>query len=237
MPTRGAMLSGAAWCAAALFSGGPACAQQAYVSRYDFYAGYAFLDSPHVSLFENGFQLQAAVRPKRWYSLGFDYSNTGGELNLTPSLLTTSVQDRLGTLLQQLAAAGRLPSGYSLVVPTHSRTQTFAMGPQLSYRGWAKITLFLRPSIGAIYEVATPKPGDAIATAVVQQLAPTGKKTNWTPFYGVGGGADLTVTKHLGLRVQADLVRDHLFNDLLKDARLTVRFSAGPCFNFGRNVR
>jgi hypothetical protein len=38
------------------------------------------------------------------------------------------------------------------------------------------------------------------------------------------------------LRTQADLVYDHLFNDLLKDGRWTVRFSVGPCFNFGKNI-
>jgi hypothetical protein len=32
-------------------------------------------------------------------------------------------------------------------------------------------------------------------------------------------------------------VYDHLFNDVLKDGRWTVRFSIGPCFNFGRNIR
>jgi hypothetical protein len=201
--------------------------QQKYVSRYDFFAGYTFLDSPHVNLFENGLHLQAAVRPKTWYSLGFDYSITSGGLTLTPNLLTTSLQ-------QQLAA--ELPPGYNLAVPSNSRTQTFAGGPQLAYRHFAKVTLFVRPSIGAIYEVATPSPGDPIAKLIVAQLAPSGKKTDWRAFYGFGGGADYAVTKHVGLRVQADLVYDHLFSDLLQDGRMTVRFSVGPCFNIGKNI-
>jgi hypothetical protein len=71
----------------------------------------------------------------------------------------------------------------------------------------------------------------------VAQLAPAGKKQDWTIFYGFGGGADLLFSKHVALRVQADLVRDHLFNDILKDSRGTVRFSIGPCFNFGRNIK
>jgi len=41
----------------------PAFSQQTYVTRYDFSAGYTFLDSPHLGLFENGFNLQAAVHP------------------------------------------------------------------------------------------------------------------------------------------------------------------------------
>ena len=108
-----------------------AFAQQTYVSRFDAYAGYAFLDSPHVSLFENGFAAQVGFRPKTWYSFGFDYSFATGDLNLTPDLLPTALQQQLGAQLAQLAAIGHLPPGYSLVVPARSRTQTFAVGPQL----------------------------------------------------------------------------------------------------------
>lgn len=215
----------------------PAYAQQKYVSRFDAFGGYAFLDSPHVGLFENGFQFQVGVRPKTWYSLGFDYSISEGSLTLTPNLLTDALQQQLAAQFQALALAGLIPPGYTLSVPTHSRTQTFAAGPQLAYRHFSHVTLFIRPSIGAIYEVATPNPGDPIATAVVAQLAPSGRKTDWTGFYGFGGGVDYLFSKHVGLRIQADLVYDHLFRDLLKDGRLTTRFSIGPCFNFGKNIQ
>lgn len=223
--------------AALLFLAASALGEQSYVSRYDLFAGYTFLDSPHVSLFENGFHFQAGVRPKTWYSLGFDYSISGGSLTLTPNLLTTTVQQELGGLFQELAAAGQLPPGYSLALASNSRTQTFTGGPQLAYRHFSKITLFIRPSIGAIYEVATPQPADPIAKLVVAALAPSGKKTDTTIFYGFGGGTDFIFSKHVSLRVQADLVYDHLFNDLLKDGRFTTRFSVGPCFNFGKNIR
>jgi hypothetical protein len=214
----------------------PVLGQQKYVSRYNLYAGYTFLDSPHISLFENGVHFQAGVNPRTWLALGIDYSISSGGTTITPNLLTTTWQQQLTALLQQLAAAGQLPAGYTLVVPSNSRTQTFAGGPQFSYRHFAKVTLFVRPALGAIYEVATPSPTDAIAKLVVAQLAPSGKKTDWTIFYGFGGGADLNLTKHVGLRIQSDLVYDHLFSDLLQDGRFTVRFSVGPCFNFGKNI-
>ena len=222
--------------AVSLFMTSPAFGQQAYVSRYDAFAGYTFLDSPHVGLFENGFQFQVGVRPRTWFSLGFDYSISVGDLALTPNLLTSALQQQLGAQLQQLAAEGLLPPGYMLSVPTHSRTQTFAAGPQLAYRHFAKVTLFVRPSIGAIREVATPHPADPIAAGIAMQLVPSGQKTDWTGFYGVGGGVDLLFSKHVGVRVQADVVYDHLFSDLLKDGRVTARFSVGPCFNFGKNI-
>jgi hypothetical protein len=222
---------------AALFIlAGPVFGQQSYVTRYDLFTGYTYLNSPKISLPEHGFHLQAGVRPTTWYSLGFDYSVSSGDLILTPDLLPTSLQQQLGAQLAQLAAAGRLPAGYKLSVGAHSNTQTFTIGPQLAYRHFEKVTLFLRPSIGAIREVAKPAPTDPIAAGIAAELAPSGKKRDWTAFYGFGGGMDLNFSKHVALRVQADLVRDHLFNDLLRDSRGTVRFSIGPCFNFGHNI-
>jgi hypothetical protein len=214
----------------------PLCGQQTYVTRYDLYTGYAFLDSPKIGLFENGFHTQFGYRAKPWVSLGVDYSITAGDLTITPDLLPTALQQTLGAQLGQLVKAGVIPASYSLTVPAHSVTHSFAIGPQLAYRHFSKLTLFIRPSLGAIREGATPKPTDPIATMIVAQLAPTGHKTDWQGFYGIGGGFDILVSKHFALRTQADYVYDHLFNDLLKDGRWTTRFSVGPCFNFGRNI-
>jgi hypothetical protein len=214
----------------------PASGQQSYVTRYDVYTGYTYFNSPKVGLTERGFHLQAGFRPKLWYSVGFDYSVANGDLTLTPDVLPTALQQQLSAQLGQLAAIGRLPAGYKLAVRSDSNTQTFEMGPQLAYRHFEHITLFLRPALGAMREVATPTPADPIAKGIVAELAPRGKKTDWTYFYGFGGGVDFLFSKHFGLRVQADRVRDHLFNDIIRESRGTVRFSVGPCFNFGRNI-
>ena len=215
----------------------PFLGQQRNVPRFDVFGGYAFLNSPHVNLFENGFATQVGFRPRRWLSFGFDYTRASGSLNITPDLLLPSLQQSLGGQLKQMAAAGLIPANYSLKVPSHSVTQTFAVGPQLAYRGMTHSTLFLRPVfMGLIHEVATPRPEDPIATAIVKQLSPEGRKTDNVLFIGFGGGFDILFSKNFGWRTQADLVYDHLFNDLLKDGRFTVRFSSGPCFNFGRNV-
>jgi hypothetical protein len=216
--------------------GGLAVADQDYVGRYDAYVGFAYLDSPHISLTEPGVHAQAGMRLRRWVSMGFDFSDSSGDASLTPALLPTSLQQQLGAQLGQLVAAGQIPPTYTLRVPIHSDTQTYAAGPQFSYHGWKAVTPFIRPSIGAIHETATPHPGDPIATLVVQQLAPSGKKRDWTGFYGFGGGVDLNITKHFAIRVQGDFVHDHLFNDLLKDGRNTGRFAIGPAIQFGRDV-
>jgi len=216
----------------------PAFGAQEYITRYDAFGGYAFLDSPHIGLFENGFALQAGFRPKTWYSVGFDYSRTTGDTTLTPDLLPSALQQTLGAQLAKLAAAGLLPPGYQLRIPVHSRTHTFAVGPQLAFRHFTHVTIFLRPVFaGAIKEEATPHPADPIAAAIVAQLTPSGKKTDTTWFAGAGTGFDIIFTRHLSMRTNVDVVYDHLFNDLLRDGRATVRFSVGPAFNFGPNIK
>src|SRR5215475_3729847 len=193
----------------------PAFSQETYVTRYDFSAGYTFLDSPQIGLFENGFNLQAAVRPRTWYAVGFDYTNTRGDTTLTAGLLPVE----LAALLARLAAEGLVPPGFALAVPTHSFTQTFAMGPLLTFRHFQHVTFFVRPSLGAVRETGTPKPRDPVTAAVVRFLVPAGKKTDWAGFYGFGGGADLILTRRFGIRLQSDVVYDHLFNDILRDGR------------------
>ena len=81
-----------------------------------------------------------------------------------------------------------------------------------------------------------PYPADGFQKVIIAQLAPAGYKRDWTGFYGIGGGGDLTLTRHLGLRAQIDFVYNHPFNDILANGRWTFRYSVGPSFRFGRNV-
>jgi len=221
---------------AVILTAAPAFCQQQNVTRYDAFLGYTYFSSPSIALVEKGVHLQLGVRPRTWYSVGFDYSRAGSDLVLTPSLLPPALQEGLSGQLTQLAALGRLPAGYVLKIPAHSVTQTMTVGPQLAYRHFKAVTLFVRPSFGAMREVATPHTQDPIATAIALQLAPSGKKLDWAGFYGFGGGADLLVSKHIAFRMQADLVYDHLFSDILQNGRRTLRLSIGPCFNFGKNI-
>jgi hypothetical protein len=217
----------------------PVFGQQDYVGRFDAFGGFTYLNSPHISLAEKGFHLQAGVRVVRWLSLGFDYSRSTGDLTLTPNLLPDALASQLAAEIAGLKALGELPASYALSVPASSTTQTFAAGPQVSFHHWKYLTLFVRPDLGAIHEVAVPHPlaGDIFAAGAVQQLAPSGQKIDTVYFYGFGGGADINLTKRFGIRVQADVVHDHLFSDLLKDARNTVRVSIGPAIQFGSNVK
>jgi len=214
-----------------------ALGQQDYIGHYDVYTGYMYLKSSLIDLGEAGFHTQVGTNPAKWYSLGFDFSTGTGDTTLTPSMLKSSLQQQIGAQLAPFKAAGILPASYEPVVPMRSRSQTFATGPMLNYRRFRAVTLFIHPDLGAIHEEAIPHPlaSDRIATAMVAQLLPSGIKTDWTPFYGIGGGVDVNLTRHVGLRMQADFVRDHLFSDLL-NARNSVRFSVGPSFHMGRNI-
>jgi len=230
------LLAGAALAVLFAFPGTNAHAQQSYVSRYDVYAGFADIDSPALGLNEKGFHLQAGMNMRRWLSVGADYSEGTGSQILTTDLLPAALQATVNGAQAQYIALGYLPANYRLAVPTDAATQTFAFGPQLVDRHYSKLTLFVRPSLGALRERAVPHAQDAFQTAIVKGLAPAGFKLDWTGFYGVGGGAEIAVSKHVGIRGQMDFVYNHPFNDILADGRWTYRYSVGPSFHFGRNM-
>jgi hypothetical protein len=209
---------------------------QDYVGRFEVYGGYMYLWSPHISLLEPGFHVQAGMRYSRHISMGLDYSRATGSTSLTPNLATASLQAELNSYLGPLKAAGLLPASYVPSLPLGSVTETFSAGPQLVFRHFNRVTFFVRPALGAIHEVATGHPNDIFTTALLTMIAPSGTKTDTTVFYGFGGGTAFNLTKHFSLVVQADLVHDHLFSDLLKDSRNTLRVSVGPGFQFGKNV-
>jgi hypothetical protein len=223
-----------------LFLSFPLAGQQSYVTRFDAYGGYGFLNSPAVSLFEHGFAVQAGFRPKTWMSIGVDFTFGTGDLTIRPDQLLPDLQTKLHNGIAGGVAAGRLPANYpysSLSVSAHSRTETIAVGPQLAYRHFSKATLFFRPVYaGIMHEAATPQPQDAVIKALVSSLITEPTKKDNVLFIGFGGGFDILFTNHFAWRTQADLVYDHLFTDLMTDGRLTTRFSTGPAFNFGPNI-
>lgn len=232
------LLAGTALAVLLAFHVTSAHAQQSYVSRYDVYAGFADIDSPMLGLNEQGFHAQLGMNMRTWLSVGADYSEGTGSQILTPNLLPAALQATISTEITQLELAHLLPAGYQLAVPATAATQTFAFGPQLVNRHYSKLTLFVRPSLGALRERAVPykNPADAFESGVVASLAPAGFKLDWTGFYGVGGGGEVAVSKHFGIRGQMDFVYNHPFNDIIADGRWTYRYSVGPSFHFGRNM-
>jgi hypothetical protein len=204
-----------------------AVAQQTDISRYDIYAGFAGFETPELNLAQRGFHLQVGENLKTWLSAGFDYSVATGHNSLTPNLLKPSLQLELSQLI---------PPGYNLAVPLDAASQTFALGPQFTYRRYKPVTFFARPSLGAIRQKVTPHPTDELSTLIVEQLVPAGYKVDWSGFYGFGGGLEWNATKHFGIRAQTDVVYWRLFNDLLANGTWTTRYSIGLTYHFGRNI-
>jgi hypothetical protein len=209
---------------------------QQTIRRYDAYVGFADLNAPDLGLNQPGFHAQAGINMRRWLSVGGDYTVASGGEILTTSLLPAALQAQVNGAQQQFTFLGLLPANYRLAVPTDAATQTFAFGPQLAYRHFSKVTLFLRPSLGALRERAVPHARDAFQQVVVAQLAPAGFKRDWTGFYGAGGGAELALTQRLGLRAQMDAVYNHPFNDILANGRWTYRSSIGLAVHFGHEI-
>jgi hypothetical protein len=203
-------------------------AQQGYVGKYDAFVGFSDINAPYVNnLNQAGFAFQGGVANNRWLATGFDYSKQSGTGPFTAGLLPSNLQQALGA---------ELPPGYTLRIRTDVTIQTFAAGPQLTLRHFAGTTILLHPALGAFHITATLHPGDPIATAVVSQLVPSGKKGDWTGGYGIGGGTDLRLSKHLSARMQTDILWAHPVNDLLGNGGWIYRFSVGPGFHFGPNI-
>lgn len=211
-------------------------AQQTDVARYNLYAGFTDLDSPNYGLNQTGFHLQAGVNLRRSISAGFDYTVASGSEHLTQGKLTPAVQQELAPILLSFIQQGLIPATYQLSVPTDVFTQTFTIGGEYTNRHFEKVTLFVRPSLAALREVATPHPTDAVSTLIVQGLTPSGHKLDWVGAYGAGGGADYLFTRNLALRAQLDVIYEHPFSDILENGRWTLRYSIGPSFSFGRNI-
>ncbi|HEX4310528.1 MAG TPA: hypothetical protein VHZ25_10910 [Acidobacteriaceae bacterium] len=212
-------------------------AQQTDVQHYDVYAGFAGFETPWLNLAQRGFHLQTGDNVRPWLAVGFDYSEATGHNSLTPQVLKPSLQQELAGEIGLLVQEGAIPANYQLVVPLHAFSQTFALGPQVEYRHFRQLTLFVRPSLGAIRQRVTPHTTDPVQAAVVAQLVPAGTKLDWQGFYGFGGGVEWNATSHFGIRAQADQVYWRLFNDLLAQGTWTTRFAGGVSYHFGRNIQ
>src|ERR1700740_3291066 len=130
-----------------------AAAQQTDIERFDLYGGFAYFMTPNLNLYEHGFHVQTGYNLSPRLAVGFDYSNASGHNSLTTNLLTESDQLVVQTALNDLALEGLLPPNYQLSVPTGASTQTFAAGPEFTFRDFRRFTIFIRPDIGAIREV------------------------------------------------------------------------------------
>lgn len=198
------------------------------ISRYEIFGAPSYLTTPKLNLVQRGFNADFVVNVNRWLSVGVDYSNLSGHSDVVPQELTPA--------LQQLLASS-VPPGTLIAVPYKSAAQTFGAGPQFNFRRLRCATFFVRPAGGGLHESITLHPDNPLTSALVAQIVPSHKKSDLTLFYGVGGGVDLNMSKHLGVRFAADFVHYKLFSDLLATGQNGVRLSVAPIFRFGGSVK
>lgn len=203
--------------------------QQAYVGRFDGFGSYSYFTAPSLNLTARGFNGQAGVNLRRWLAMGFDFSVWDGHTSLVPSMLNTSVQSQLAATLPPSILT-------NLTIPYSARIYEYAAGPQINYRRFKWATFFIHPDLGAIHVDVTANPTTPLQQMLVNNLLPGGKSSDTVVFYGVGGGIEWNVTKHMSIRTAADLVRLNMFESMLNGARNNVRFSVGPAIHFGGNV-
>jgi len=205
--------------------------KQEYVGQYDAYFGFAYMTTPNMNLDQRGWQGQFGYNWKRWLALGFDTSYFGGNSSVLVPQLNNATLAKLAPIFPYL------PQGYTVYAPYHANTYTITGGTQFNYRGFKWVTLFIHPDIGAMHQSVQVNPKDPIQAGIATSLlGPSMKTSEWVPFFGVGGGVDVNVSKHFGLRFQSDWVRTAFFSDVLKNPQYTWRMSASPTFRFGKNV-
>lgn len=234
-------------CTVVLLCSLAAVAQQDYVGRFDLYGGWAYLNSTNENLIQRGFHTQDGINVNKWLSFGVDFSTFQGSTALQGNQLSTKYQTQLSQLLTAVITQNPslAPYASSLKVPYNAETYTLTGGPQLSYRGLKWVTIFVHPSVGAYHEKVTARPGKSanpLVPIVTQAFKTAGvldsnsAKSDTTYFYGIGGGVELNVTKHMHIRLTSDYVKTPLFDGFLREKVTNVRFSVGPTWNFGRNV-
>jgi len=207
----------------------PAWAQQNDVNRYTLFTGFDYMISPARNLTERGFETDFGVTVKPWMALGGDFGalvNGAGTINGSETIYAP--------ILTQAEPLGA-PDPSSVHVPFKSTTYTFATGPQFYFRRWEKVTFFVRPGFGGIHENASFTLPTQLGFLLTQLGAPipSAHQSDTTVFFGLGGGFDVKVSHHVGVRFATDWVNTHLFSNLLTPRQNYVRFSIGPAWKWG----
>ena len=207
-------------------------AQQEYVSRYSAYGAFSYLSTPSLNLAQRGFDGDFGVNVRSWLTFGGDFSYAGGHSTLLPNSLNAATQAKLAPYLPLFHQLG-IP----IAVPYNSATYTYEVGPQFNYRKMKKVTLFVRPALGALHANFVAKPNNPYIGQIVSGLLNgSTSQSDTVVFYGFGGGMTWEATPHFGIRVASDFVHYDFFSNLLDGGRNSVRITVGTKFGWGKNI-
>jgi opacity protein-like surface antigen len=219
----------------ALFLCLPALAQEdVSINRYTVYTGFDYFNSPGLSLSQRGFDVDFGVTLKPWIAIGTDFSAAGNSIISGGGTINGS-STIYAPLLIAAAPLGA-PSPSSVNVSFSSTSYTFAVGPQLYWRKWRKVTFLGRPGLGGIRAAADINFPPQLAGLLGQLGAkvPSAHQTDTQLFFGLGGGFDYNISKRFALRVTADWINTHLYSDILVHRQNFVRLTFGPTIRWGR---
>jgi len=206
--------------------------KQEYVARYSTFGAFSYFSTPSLNLTQRGLDVDFGVNVRSWLTLGGDFSYGAGNTTLLPSNLNAATQAKLAPYVPTLQTLG-IP----LAVPYNASTYTYEAGPQFNYRGFKKLTLFVRPALGALHASIEAKPSNPLTAKLVSGLmGGSVSQSDTVVFYGFGGGMTWEATQHFGIRVAADFVHYNMFSDILDGGRKSVRVTVGTKYNFGRNI-
>lgn len=213
-----------------------AAAQQTDINRFTLYTGFDYLLSPARNLTQRGFDTDFGVTVKPWLGLGADFSASGNNIISGGGTINGSQTIYAPTVGAAHALYPTLvPPPSAITVPFKSTTYTFAVGAQFYIRKFRKVTFLARPGLGAIKESAdlTFPTGLGPLFEFLNIVPPNAHQSDTTWFIGLGGGIDLNLSRHVGLRFTADWINTHLFSNLLTDRQNYARFTVGPTWRWG----
>jgi opacity protein-like surface antigen len=219
----------------ALFFCLPAFAQQDIsINRYTVYTGFDYFQNPGLSLVTRGFDTDFGVTVKPWLGLGVDFSAAGNSFISGGGTINGSNTIYAPTLIAAAPLGAPPPSAVN--VPFKANNYTFAVGGQFYWRRWRKVTFLGRPGLGGVHASADINlpPQLAGLLGLLGAKVPSAHQTDTRFFFGLGGGFDINMSKHVGLRVTTDWINTHVFPDLLVHRQNFVRLTVGPTFRWGR---
>lgn len=214
-----------------------ATASTAATPPFGAYIGFPVAWTPAQTLRQMGFQAEFGVRVNRRCFVGFDVSRIEGTASLGLSQMPAALASPLRAEIAELEAVGILPPDYKFQISGEVANVLLGVGPQFTTQTHHRMMFFANPDLGAMRASLTPQPHDAFTRAFSATASPSGRKLDWTPFYGGAGGIDVQVGHNIGIRSMLDVIHSHPFNDLLASGVWSYRISTGVSYQFGKRGR
>ncbi len=191
------------------------------VRRWEIFGGFTYLcaeTSPELDVFGAGhiknFGWHGSISeyPWHWFGGTFDFSGAYGRPTIT--------------IPANYVGPGIPPTDLSYSDKVNTSVYTLMFGPSIGYRRNSHVKAFAHVLIGGVNGSSSLTSGGEILVGVPVSAS------EWGWGYAAGGGVDVTITKLVAVRGQADWIRS-TFKDGGDDRQNNVRVSGGLVFRLG----